>query len=230
LTGGRQESPQVLTELFPLAESGPVSAVADVRFSYGGRDVSLPAAAAFGPPGQFRIDLLDPLDRPVSMIFHDRGRIIQYRPAARTAAAVSLLPDECGSVDAGAWAAYVSGQGPPPERRSEFRPGWAGRRELLRYEMAAPAERITYDDNGEASLRKVEWYCDGDRVMFLELHAAAHPAGAGRFSVTFPHAGLGMALDIKDMLPLENTPSDFFSPSLPPETRWVRWRLVGESP
>ena len=124
-SAGRHGTGELLNELFPpKAGREPLSAEANIRISYGGRGVSLPAAAAFQPPARFRIDILDPLDRPVAMIFLRDGQIVQYRPGSGVAAAVNLLPDGCRDIDAGAWVGYAFGAGPDREARGSFRHSW----------------------------------------------------------------------------------------------------------
>ena len=55
-------------------------AVAEARLSFAGREVSLPGVLMLDSFGGFRLDLLDPLDRPLAILFADGGRIVHYRP------------------------------------------------------------------------------------------------------------------------------------------------------
>lgn len=226
-------STDILERLFPAGQGGGGhSAEANIRISYGGRGVTLPAAAAFRAPGDFRIDVLDPLDRPVAMIFLHDGRIIQYRPASSVAAAVTLMPKGCSGIAAGAWAGYAVGEGPSAAERPLYRPSWPGLRELLRYEGGFPAERIVYSDGGEKpGLKKVEWFCRGDLVMKLVPAPSGGMAEGepSRFAVSFPYAGLSIELEIGDLVPFPGADEAFFHPLLPATTRWAEWRLVDDN-
>jgi hypothetical protein len=229
-SAARHGSTELLNGLFPQGTvEGPRSAEAQVRISYGGRGVSLPAAAAFRPPSDIRIDILDPLDRPVAMIFLRNGQIVQYRPGDGVAAAVTLFPEGCRNVDAGAWAGYAFGTGPDSEVRKSFRPPWLGLQELLRYSGGALAERIVYrKEGGRLRLKKVEWYCRGDVAMTLSPEDDAGKGLAWGGSIAFPLGGLSIDLEVGEVMGLPGIDESFFRPRLPAATRWLEWRMADE--
>ena len=85
-----------------------VRAVAEARISFSGREVSFPGVLQLDVLGGFRLDLLDPLDRPVAVFFSDGGRIVQYRPAQRLAASLGVFPEECRGIDPADWVPLVT--------------------------------------------------------------------------------------------------------------------------
>ena len=91
-----------------------VRAVAEARISFAGQEVSLPGVLLLDSFGGFRLDLLDPLDRPLAILFVEGGRIVHYRPGPRLAASLGVFPDGCRGVDPADWvtALLASSLGP----------------------------------------------------------------------------------------------------------------------
>lgn len=217
---------QLLTALFPGDSGGTLRAEAEVTLSMAGRSVSMPGAVLLGGSGTFRVDLLDPLDRPAAIIFTEGRRIIQYRPAAREAAALAALPAACHVVAPDGWVPFALGFVPSGKGAFEA-VNWFGRESLVRYERGSMAARVEYV--GSVPTR-VSWFCGDEIVMRLRYDdGEGGEAGVLRgFTVEYPLARLKMKVRPgrgETGIPL---PDALFRPRLPAGTRWVGWDLVGE--
>lgn len=226
------EAQGILEELFPPgAGVGNLRGEAEVGLSYKGRSVTLPAALLISREGKFRIDLLDPLDRPVAIIFSQGERIVQYRPRTRTAALLNLLPQACRTVLAGDWVSFVLGSGPVGGEREGFESvRWFGGDSLVKYEWGTLSVKIEYREKGEETFpSRVSWYC-GDEVAVRLQYGEGKVGGEDpvRFRVEYPRAGLRIDVRLgrhETGMPL---PEKVFHPPLPAGTRWQGWDLVVE--
>jgi len=221
-----------LDDIFP-PRTVPEAAAAEgeVSLSLGGRRVSLPGAVVMAPPASFRVDLLDPLDRPAAVLFVDGQRIVQYIPAAASAAEVKPLPAECGDISTGDWVPYAVAAGPGPGRRPLFKPLlWLGKVSFRRFAAGELREEIICGvEAGSWAVEKVTWYCGGAPV--LRLKAASPDRGAGKggprsFTVQFPAAGLEMEFNLREIEEGAVPGEGLLRPVLPPGTRWTSFDLV----
>jgi len=139
----------------------PVAAGAQpgVEFRAGGRGGSdlLRSARGFVPRRSlarllrgFRLDLLDPLDRPLAIVFADAGRIVQYRPGQRLAASLAVFPADCGGIDPADWVQPViaSSIAPVAGERLADRALWGGDRVLERRRGPELRQSVRYHDAG----------------------------------------------------------------------------------
>jgi len=233
LGAGRPDAETVLGALFPPGEgAGTLRGEAEVTISMAGRSVSMPGAILLGNSGAFRIDLLDPLDRPVVIIFSEGERIVQYRPAAAEAAALDPLPGACRSVLPGGWVPFVLGSAPSGADEAPFEAvSWFGGDSLVKYEWGTISVKIDYlhDDDGSVPSR-VGWYCADEVAMRLEYGAGSAGRGSvpGRFTVEYPRARLKVEVRLGEHETGSPLPEALFHPRLPARTRWIGWDLAGE--
>jgi hypothetical protein len=221
-----------LEVLFPEgAGAGSLRGEAEVTVSLAGGSVTFQGAVILQAPSSFRIDLLDPFDRPAAVIFSRGEDLIQYRPSAAEAALLKPLPDGCRSVSPDGWVPFVLGEGPPPAGVESYRAvKWLGGDSLVRYERGTIAVSIEYGPEGETnSPSRVSWYCGEEIAMRLEF-GEMRPVGAKRipgiFTVNYPGAGMKVSVAlgmVEAGVPLDASVLD---PPLPARTRWVEWDLV----
>jgi len=217
----------LLTELFPADKGATLRGEAEVTLVMAGRSVSMPGAVLLGGSGTFRIDLLDPLDRPAAIIFAEGKRIIQYRPSAREAAALAALPAACRALAPDGWVPFVLGSAPSGEEGFEA-VSWFGRDSLVRYERGAVAVKVEYrgQDGGSVPTR-VNWYC-GDEIAMRLRYDDGEAGGSRRFTVEYPLARLKVKVGLGESETGIPLPDALFHPRLPAGTRWTGWDLVGE--
>lgn len=231
---GGQDARSTLEGLFPEgAGAGTLRGEAEITLSLRGRSLSLPGAVLLGGSGNFRIDLLDPLDRPAAVVFSDAHRVVQYRPSARAAAALAPLPEACRTVRAGGWVPFVLGQGPPGGGREKFETlRWFGGDSLVKYEWGTIAVKIEYrTEGGDSFPSRVSWYCGEEVAMRLRYGEGEVGGDApARFLVEYPRAGLKIELLLRRHETGMTLPEALFRPSLPAGTRWQGWDLVEDGP
>lgn len=209
-----------------------VRAVVETRISFAGREVSLPGVLLLDSAGGFRVDLLDPLDRPLAMLFVDGGRIVTYRPGPGLAASLGVFPEECRGVDPADWVAAIlaSSSGPAVGERLVDRGFWGANRVLERHRDGALRQSIRYRRDGSpAAPSQFSWYCGGeDAVLRLRIRDWAHDGAwrlPSRFEITFPKAGLAIGMELSEIEanpPPSNQP---LRPRLGADTRWTAWKL-----
>jgi hypothetical protein len=206
-------------------------AVVEARIAYAGREVSLPGVLLLDGLEGFRLELLDPLDRPVTVFFAEERRITQYRPAQQLGSSLGVFRDECVAVDPGDWVAAVLGASRAPVAGETVleRGVWGGDRVLERYRAKTLYESVRYRvRDGKAEAAVISWFCGEDAVMRLRLRGwvGVEP---WRFPTTleleYPLARLTVRLDLRE---IEGNPPPV-DPRLRqrpgPETRWTRWNL-----
>ncbi len=232
--GTGRRAPASLEEvLSPGPGRDGISAEAEVTFSMTGRRVSLPGAVLLSAPSAFRVDLLDPLDRPKAIVFADSQEIVQYVPAALAAARLRPFPAACGTLLPAAWVPYALGTGPPVPQRPKFRSlSWLGRLSFQRREGGELREQIDCgaDERGWFA-EKVTWYCEGHPVMKVIMDRPDREGEGGtprRFTVRYPSAGLKIDFALKSVAGEAAVAPDLLRPSLPPGTRWTAFDLVQE--
>lgn len=206
-------------------------AVAEARISFAGREVSLPGVLSLDVLEGFRLDLLDPLDRPLAIMFVDEGRIVQYRPASRFAASLAVFPAACRGVDPGDWTQPVlaSSIGPVAGERLEDRSAWGGDRILERRRGGELRQSLRYRlTEGGTRASHVSWYCGEEEVLRLRLRDWLEGSSwqlPARLEIEYPGAGLAVRIDLKDV---EGNPPSSRQPLRPPvgaDTRWSTWNL-----
>jgi len=233
VTSGSAPSPATIFR--SLLGSNPgltaVRAVAEARIFLAGTEVSLPGVLQLDSFGGFRLDLLDPLDRPLAMLFAEEGRIVSYRPGVALASSLAVFPAECSGIDPSAWVQAVlsSSLSPVAGERIADRRVWGGGRVLERHRGDLLYQSIGYETKGDLMVPNlVSWYCGEDPVMQVRLRAWAPGASwrlPSRFEVLFPRAGLEIKVELSEIEgnpPPSNQP---FHPRLGPEVRWTAWNI-----
>ncbi len=210
---------------------GELRALVEARISFAGREASFPGVLLLRRPGGFRLDLLDPLDRPLAIVFAEGDRLVQYRPAEGLAASLGPFPGGCSGLGAGEWAGTVLADGAPfhpgerPRISSFF--GWrsleisrAGQlRQSLRYE----------DREGGPRPIRASWYCEEEPVMELRLGAPLEGARwrlPRSFSVAWPRAGLSVKVDLREVETGAAPGRVPLAPRVDPGTRWTVWNVL----
>ena len=207
-------------------------AEAEAAVSFAGRRIALPSALVVRR-GLFRIDLLDPLDRPAAILFAREGRLVQYRPAAALAAAIDPLPNSCTELAVEFWLEPVLAGGSEYPVKGAAGESYRGRKNLLeRYRLDELVEEIRFEQRGGQTIpRKVTRYCGESPAMKVVLDDYR---SVGRFliphliEVSFPAAGLTMELRLRGVEANPAVEESTFSPVLPPGTTWKKWRAVHE--
>ena len=206
-------------------------AVAETSISFAGRTVSLPGVLLLDSFGGFRLDLLDPLDRPLSIMFAEGGRIVHYRPGPALAASLGVFPDECRGVDPADWVSAIlaSSMVPVAGERLVDSGGWGGGRTLARYRGNELRQSIRYRNQaGQALPQVISWYCGDDPVLQLRLREWLQSPDLSlpsRFDIEFPRAGLSITVELRE---IEGNPPPSLQPLRPhlgPEIRWSGWKL-----
>jgi hypothetical protein len=208
-----------------------VRAVVEARISFAAREVSFPGILSLDSFGGFRLDLLDPLDRPLAIVFADAGRIVQYRPGQRLAASLAVFPADCGGVDPAEWvqAVIASSIAPVAGERLADRALWGGDRVLERRRGPELRQSVRY---GEAGARprpsQVTWYCGEEPALQLRLRNWVEGASwelPSRVEIEYPNAGLAVRIDLTE---IEGNPPPTrqpFRPPLGPDIGWSSWNL-----
>lgn len=232
-TAGPPMSPQEVYSSLLGRNAGlsSVRAVAEVRISFGGRDVSLPGVLLLDASGGFRLDLLDPLDRPLTMLFVENGRIVQYRPAQGLAASLGVFPAECRGVAPGDWvkAVIASSLGPVAGERLRVRGLWGGERSLERYRGGALWQSVRYrEEDGGLVPRLYSWYCAEESVLQLRLREWVGDSGGrlpSRIEIDYPKAGLAVRIELREVERNPPPTGQPLSPRLGSDVRWTTWNL-----
>lgn len=205
-------------------------AVVEARISFAGNQLSLPGVVQMQRAGGFRLDLLDPLDRPVLILFPEERNIVQYRPSLKFAASLSPFANECRGLDSASWVAAVLAGSPVPVAGEQERLGrlW-GKRYLTRSWQGELRQSVRYEEAGE-ELRPtlVSWYCAGEPVLQLKiLDWQRDPSWRlpSRIEIDYLKAGLQIQIELKET---EANPPPNGEPLLPPigsDTIWSVWNL-----
>lgn len=206
-------------------------AIVEARISFAGSQVSLPGVVLLDALGGFRLELLDPLDRPLAIIYAEEGRIVQYRPGQRSAASLGVFPVDCRGVDPAAWVTAVtaSSLGPVAGEQLLDRGVWGGGRTLERSSAGQVRQSVRYQLAGIRMVpHLVSWYCDDDPVLQLRLDewiAGADWQLPTRIGIEYPKAGLSVALELTE-IETNPAPADQpLRPTLGTDIRWTSWNL-----
>jgi len=208
-----------------------VRAVAETRISFAGREVSLPGVLSLDAFGGFRLDLLDPLDRPLAIVFAAAGRIVQYRPGLRLAASLAVFPADCGGVDPADWvqAVIASSIAPVAGERLADRALWGGDRLLERRRGAELHQSVRYHAaGGRPRPRLVTWYCGDEPALQLRLRDWIEGATwqlPSRVEIEYPNAGLAVRIDLTEIEANPPPTRQPFRPTLGPDIGWSSWNL-----
>jgi hypothetical protein len=208
-----------------------VRAVVEVRIAFAGRQVSLPGVLQLDAYGGFRLELLDPLDRPLSILFVEDGRIVQYWPARRAAASLAVFPAACGSVDPADWvgAILASSLAPVAGERLADRGMWGRDRSLERRRDGELRQSLRYRvEGGEPRPRLVSWYCADETVMQLRLRDWIEGAAwrlPSRLEIDYPKAGLSVQVELREVEANPPPSGQPLRPQLDDDVRWTSWNL-----
>jgi len=206
-------------------------AVAEARISFAGGEVSLPGVLSLDAFGGFRLDLLDPLDRPLAIVFADAGRIVQYRPGQRLAASLAVFPADCRGVDPADWvqAVIASSIVPVAGQRLADRALWGGDRILERYRGDELRQSVRYRDaDGRSRPSLVTWYCGAEPALQLRLRDWIESATwqlPSRVEIEYPNAGLAVRVDLTEVEGNPPPTRQPFRPALGPDIGWSSWNL-----
>lgn len=223
-----EEAHRALLNRNPGLES--LRAVVEARISFAGGEVSLPGVLLLQRFGGYRLDLLDPLDRPVAIVFPEGQRIVQYRPAAARAASLATIPAECRGVSPSDWvAAVLSNVAAPPAGESEsVRPLWGGAI-LERGRGGAVRQSVRFTEAGGGPVPGLySWYCDEEPVLQLRVRGwRADPVWRlpSSFDLSYPRAGLAVRIDLREVEANPPPTAAPLRPRLGPDTGWSSWTL-----
>ncbi len=209
-------------------------AEAEVTISFMGKGISLPGVVLLRKPDNFRVDLLDPLDRPAVLIFAEGESLVQYRPAASLAFSLKPFPPGCREGNQGAWVAAVLAGGKHSETRGRYRVrSFWGRNYLERYREGELQERIRYREEETGAVPvEATWFCDGEPALRVELRDYRTEGSVrlpGNFTVSFPLAHLTISFRLG---PVEGNPrfdEGLFHPRLGPGTQRKHWKFMKDS-
>ena len=231
-SGELERSPEEISATIFSGNAGlrSLRAVVEARFSYAGRDVTVPGVLLLDALEGFRLDLLDPLDRPLAMLFTEGPRIVQLRPGAGIAASLGVFPAAC-SVGPRDWVAGVIasnaalGGGEVLSVRGLF----GGDRSLDRSRGREVRQSVRFKmENGEPVPLLFSWYCGDDPAMQLRVREWVQ-AGGWRIprviEVRYLLAGFAVKMELRE---IEGNPAlggQPLQPRLPDTTRWTTWRL-----
>ena len=206
-------------------------AVAEARISFSGRTVSFPGVLQLDVLDGFRLELLDPLDRPVAIVFSEGGRIVQFRPGQRLAASLGVFPGECRGVDAADWVGLVSASsvGPVSGVGLLDRGLWGGERSLELRRGGDLRQSIRYRDEGGAlQPRLASWYCDEEPVLQARLGEWLQGAGwrlPTRIELDYVKAGLTVRIDLREIEANPPPTGQPLRPRLGSDIGWTSWNL-----
>jgi len=208
-----------------------VRAVVEARISFGGRDVSLPGVLMLDAFGGFRLDLLDPLDRPLAILFVENGRIVQYRPSLRLAASLGVFPADCRGVDPADWVAAITASSSGPVAGEQLADHWllGGERSFQRSRGSAAHQSVRYRGAGDmARPRLISWYCGEDTVLQLRLSEWVQNAAwqlPSLVEIDYLKVGLTVRIELRE---IEGNPPPTSQPLLPrlgADIGWISWNL-----
>jgi hypothetical protein len=206
-------------------------AVTETRVLFAGKEVSLPGVLLLDSFGGFRLDLLDPLDRPLAMLFAEKGRVVSFRPAQALASSLGVLPEDCRGVDTSAWvpAILASSLAPVAGERIVDRRIWGVGRVLERHRGGELYQSVGYTTRGGQTLPQlISWYCGEEPVLQLRLREWATGTAwrlPKRFDLVYPKAGLEIRVELSE---IEGNPPPTEQPLRPkfgPEVKWTTWYL-----
>lgn len=206
-------------------------AVVEARISFAGREVSLPGVLQIDTLGGFRLDLLDPLDRPLAILFAEDGRIVHYRPGPGLAASLGVFPGECRGVDPADWVpAILSASIVPVAGESVADHGlWGGGRILERHRGGELHQSTLYrNEDGRAIPRQSSWYCGEDPVLQVRLREWVQGPSwrlPSRFEISFPKVGLAIGMELSEIETNPPSSNQPFRPRLGSEIRWTSWNI-----
>jgi len=208
-----------------------VRAVAEAHIAFAGREVSLPGVLLLDSYGGFRLDLLDPLDRPLAIFFTENSRIVHYRPGLGLAASLAVFPDGCRGVDPADWvpAVLAASLAPVAGERLAVSSLLFGGHALERYRGSELHQSIRYEiDAGQATPGLISWYCGEESVLQLRLREWVQGLVwrlPSRFEILFPKAGLTIGIELREIEGNPPPSSQPFRPKLGSEIRWTGWNL-----
>lgn len=205
-------------------------AVVEARASFAGTEVSLPGVLRIDQGEGFRLELLDPLDRPRAIFFSERDGIVQYRPEQRSAALLGVLPAGC-AVDPAAWVGAItaSSLAPPAGAALVDRGFWRRERVLEREQGGELRQSVRYRIEGERLVpRAVEWYCGGESVLRLQLREWVTGADWRMpmlVEIEYPKAALAVRLELREIEVNPPAAAAGLRPKIGSDVRWAAWVL-----
>lgn len=208
-----------------------VRAVVETHISFAGRDVSLPGVLVLDTLGGFRLDLLDPLDRPLAILFAEDGRIVHYRPGPGLAASLGVFSGECRGVDPADWVSAILSSSIVPVAGESLtdRGLWGGGRILERYRAGKLHQSTLYAiKDGQSIPRRSSWYCGEDPVLQLRLREWIQgPAWRlpTSFEIKFPATGLEIGMELSEIEANPPPSKQPLRPQLGSEIRWTTWNI-----
>jgi hypothetical protein len=228
----RPQAPEVFRALLGRNPGlGALRAAVEARVAYSGKAVTLPGVLVLDGFGGFRLELLDPLDRPLAILFVEGGRLVQFRPSLNWAASLGVLPGACRGVGPGDWVAAVlaSSIGPLAGERLADRGAWGGGRILERDRGGEVFESLRYrEQGGELRPWLVSWFCDDDVVMQLRVREWAQGSTwrvPARFELEYPKAGLSVSLELREVEGNPPPSTQPLRPQLGDDVIWTSWKL-----
>jgi len=233
MTAGAPSSPEEILRGVLGANAGlsSVRALAEAKISYAGRRISLPGILQLDGLDGFRLDLLDPLDRPVSILYAEAGRIVQLRPWWQLGASLGVFPAACRGIDPADWvpAVLASGRATTAGERLLDRAVWGSDRTLERHRDGELRQSVRYRAEGARLVpRTVSWYCGDEAVLVLRLREWVSSDAwrlPTRFEIEYPEAGLLVHIELRE---IEGNPPRTAAGMLPrpgSSTRWTTWDL-----
>ena len=206
-------------------------AVVEAHFSFAGHEVSLPGVLRLEKFGGFRLDLLDPLDRPLAILFAEGGRIVHYRPGPALAASLGVFPEGCRGVDPADWVSAILASSVVPVAGESLadRNIWGSGHVLELHRGSQLHQSIHYvNEAGRSIPRQISWYCDDDPVLQVQLREWVQGPTwrlPSHFDIRFPKVGLAMDLELREIEgnpPASNQP---LRPQLGTDIRWTTWNI-----
>lgn len=206
-------------------------AVAETRFSFAGQEVSLPGVLLLDSLGGFRLDVLDPLDRPLAILFVEGGRIVHFRPGPGLAASLGVFPEGCRGVDPADWVSAILSSSNVPVAGESLadRDLWWGGRVLDRHRGGELHQSSRYEsEKGQVLPRHLSWYCGDDPVLEVRLlDWVQGPTWRlpSHLEIRFSKAGLVIEMELGE-IEVNHPPSGQpFRPRLGSEIRWTTWNI-----
>jgi outer membrane lipoprotein-sorting protein len=204
-------------------------ATVEARIAFAGSEVSLPGVLLLNGLSGYRLELLDPLDRPLAIFYADSQGVVQYRPAQQFGASLATLPPGCRGVDPADWVrAVLASSAGPSFGETEQLHSFLGR-SLERRRGGEQWQTIRYSvEGGEARPTTVSWFCGDDPVMQLRFRGwRPDPRWRlpARVDLSYPKAGLSVRIDFKEVEANPAPTGQPFFPHVPADTRWAAWNL-----
>jgi hypothetical protein len=208
-----------------------VRAVAEASISFAAREVTLPGVLALDALGGFRLELLDPLDRPLAIVFAEEGRVVQYRPSQGLASSLAVFPADCRGVDPADWVSAIVGSSlaPVAGERLADRALWGADRSLERSRGDELRQSVRYrGGGGNPRPSSISWYCGEEPVLQLRVRewiASGAWELPSRFEIEYPKAGLAVRIELREIEGNPPPTGQPFRPRLGPEIGWSSWNL-----